>query len=182
MRKAVVFGLVCFLASLMFAQSGKPQPLNVKTGLWQVTNTTKINGAPPITPEMQARLDQMPAEQRAKIEEQMKTAFGGAPHTSNYKKCVTQKDLNTNAFGKEDQKCNWTVVNSTPSEMEVRAPSCMTGEGDMKADIDVKIHALDPENVKATSHVIVTGNGHTMTSDGTMTSKWLGSSCPAGTD
>jgi uncharacterized protein DUF3617 len=182
MRKAVVLGLVCFLGATMFGQSAKLQPLNVKTGLWQVTNTSTMSGAPPITPEMQARLDQMSPDQRARIEAQMKTAFGGAPHTSSYKKCVTAKDLNTDAFGKEDQKCNWTVVNSTASEMEVRAPACMTGEGDMKADIDVKILALDSANVKATSHVVLTGSGHTMTSDGTMTGKWLGSSCPAGTD
>lgn len=182
MRKAVAIGLFCLLASPMFAQGGKLQHMNVKTGLWQVTNTTKMSGAPPITPEMQARLDQMTPEQRAKIEAAMKNSFGGTPQTHTYKKCITEKDLDTNAFSRNDEKCNWTVVNSTSSEMEVRAPSCNPGEQGVTADIDVKIHALDPENVRATSHVILTGNGRTMTSDGTMTGKWLGSSCPAGTE
>ena len=182
MRKAVVIGLFCFLTTPIFAQGGKLQRMNVKTGLWQVSSTTTMSGAPPITPEMQARLDQMSPEQRARIEAQMKSAFGGTPQTNTYKKCVTEKDLDRNAFGKNDEKCNWTVVNSTSSEMEVRAPSCNVGEKGTNADVDVKIHALDPENVRATSHIILTGSGRTMTSDSTMTGKWLGSSCPAGTE
>jgi hypothetical protein len=177
MRKVLSATLICLLAG------GKVQPLNVKTGLWQISMSTTMTGLPEIPPEMQARLDQMTPEQRAKIEAMMKSKLG-TPQTSSYKKCVTKEDLESNAWNKPDEKCDWTVVTSTGSEMEVKTNSCTAGKnmGMMQTDVDLKIHVVDSENVQATMQLTSNGNGTTMKGNGTYTGKWLGSSCPAGTN
>ena len=77
MRKVLSAALVGLLASVVLRAAGKVQPLNVKTGLWQVSTTTTMSGLPEIPPDMQARLDQMTPEQRAKMEAMMKSRFGG---------------------------------------------------------------------------------------------------------
>jgi hypothetical protein len=183
MRKVILSASICLLAGVILSAAGKVQPLNVKTGLWQVTMTTTMSGLPPIPPEMQARLEQMPPEQRAKMEEMIKSRFGGAPHNSSYKKCVTKEELENNAFNKPDEKCNWTVVNSTGSDMEVKGTSCAAGKSEgMQTDVDLKLHVVDSENVQATMQFTATGNGHTMNGNGTYTGKWLGASCPEGTN
>ncbi len=178
MRRIVLIVLICLVTSVVFAQAHKVQPLNVKTGLWQVTATSSISGLPPIPPDMQARLDQMTPEQRAAI----MSRFGGAPHTTTYKDCVTQKDLNTNAFSGPDQKCKWDVLTSTGSDMEVRGGSCEAGRNQgMNTDVDVKLHAIDSEDVKGWVHGTATGNGRTVNISNTFTGKWLSATCPAGT-
>lgn len=108
----------------------------------------------------------------------------GTPHTVSYKKCITAKDLNTNPWANgPDEKCNWTVVNSNASDMEVRGAACEAGkEFGMDTDVDLKIHAVDSGNVKASMVGTSKGNGKSMNFSGTYTGKWIGSSCPPGTD
>ena len=52
----------------------------------------------------------------------------------------------------------------------------------MNTNVDVKLHALDSENVKASMQGTSTGNGQTVNVSGTFTGKWIGSSCPANKD
>ena len=185
MRKVLSAALVGLLASVVLLAAGKVQPLNVKTGLWQVSTTTTMSGLPEIPPDMQARLDQMTPEQRAKIEAMMKSRLGGTPQTSSYKKCVTKEELENNPWNKPDEKCDWAVVNSTGSDMEVKTNSCTAGKnvGMMQTNVDLKIHVVDSENVQATMQLTSTGNnGTTMVGNGTYTGKWLGATCPAGTN
>jgi Protein of unknown function (DUF3617) len=184
MRKILSSTLICLSAGVVLLAAGKVQPLNVKTGLWQVSTTTTMSGLPDIPPEMQARLDQMTPEQRAKMEAMMKSRFGGTPQTSSYKKCVTKEELENNAWNKPDEKCNWTVLNSTGSDMEVKTTSCTAGKnvGMMQTDVDLKIHVVDSENVQATMQLTSNGNGTTMKGSGTYTGKWLSATCPEGTN
>jgi hypothetical protein len=108
----------------------------------------------------------------------------GSQHTTSYKKCVTAKDLNTNPWANgPDQKCNWTVVNSTASDMEVRGTGCEAGNDfGMDTNVDLKVHAVDSENVKASMQGTSKGNGQNVSFSGTYTGKWIGASCPAGTE
>jgi len=169
--------MTCLLASVVFAAT---EPLNVKTGLWQVTEITAASGLPPLTADMQARLDKMPPEQRAKMEAAMKGRFGGAPRTLNYRTCVTKEDLNKGAFSGPDEKCSWTIVNSSSTDLEVRGSACEAGKREgMKTDITMKIHAVDAENVKGAVQGSVTGNGNTVNIDNTYTGKWVSATCPA---
>ena len=69
MRKAITAGVICVWAAVVLLAADKVQPLNVKTGLWQMTQTITWTGLPP----------QMAA--------MMKNA-----RPVNYKSCVKEKD------------------------------------------------------------------------------------------
>jgi hypothetical protein len=183
MRNLTLFGAILLWATALLAGDAF-QPLNVKTGLWQVTENSTMSGLPPFTPDMQAKLDQMSPEQRAHIEAMMKDRFSGTPHTTTYKKCVTAEDLKTNPWvNGPDEKCTWTVVSSTSSDMEVRGTGCDAGKNQgMDTDIRVKLHVVDSENVKASAQGSATGNGHSLNFNNTFTGKWMNANCPAGTD
>jgi hypothetical protein len=160
MRKNLLVGVICLVASVVFAAAGQFQPLKVKTGLWQMTESLKWTGVPP----------------------QMAAMMKAASQTRTYKSCVATKDLNTNpwADGSSD-KCTWTVLNSTGTEMEVRGTSCDLGKNyGMTADVHGKIHVLDSENGTGSMTVILTGNGQIMNGIASYTGKWIGQSCPAG--
>ena len=68
------FAVACFLVSIVFAAT---EPLNVKTGLWQSDDRLPTSGLPPLPADMQARLDKMTPERRARMEAAMKGRLGG---------------------------------------------------------------------------------------------------------
>ena len=178
MKLALFVLLLTSLCPIVFAGSGNIQPLNVKTGLWQTTMTSTFSGAPPITPDMQARLAQMPPEQRARMEAMIKNQFGGVPQTHTYKSCITKEDLNKYPFSDPKQHCNYEVLNSTGSQMN--ASGTCTEENGMKTDFKIRFDALDSEDVKGTGQIAISGGGHTMNGNYSGTGKWLSASCPAG--
>jgi hypothetical protein len=158
MRKVAMVFVLCSMASLVFAAAGDIQPLKVKTGLWQMTETIKWTGLPP----------------------QMASMMKAAPPTITYKSCVRAKDLSTNpwADGSGD-KCTWTVLNCNGSDMEVQGKACALGKDyGMSADVHGKIHVLDSENGTASMEVTVTGNGQTMNGHASYTGKWISDTCP----
>ncbi len=108
----------------------------------------------------------------------------GTPHTVSYKKCITAKDLNSNPWANgTDEGCDWTVVKSSASDMEVHGAQCRAGkEYGMDTSVVLKIHAVDAENVKASMEGTSKGNGRNVNFSGAYTGKWIGASCPAGTD
>ena len=110
--------------------------------------------------------------------------LAGNEHSYSYNTCVTEKDLHTNPFGKgPDEKCDWTVLKSNSTDMEVRGNSCDAGkEFGMKTDVNLKIHAVDTENVKAEMQGTSSGNGQNMSFSGTFTGKWVRANCPPGTN
>jgi Protein of unknown function (DUF3617) len=170
MRKLAVCAVTCLWASILLA-AGKYQPLNVKTGLWETTWSSKITGRPPIPQEM---LDKMTPEQRAKFEAAMNNMAAQAPKTRTSKSCLTKEKLEKDPFNREDKSCTETVLNSTGSKMEIR--EVCTHE-DTKTDVTVHIEAADSENVKGTVQSNASSGGNTMSVNGTFTSKWLGAAC-----
>jgi len=159
MRKPLSVAVICLLASVAFAATLEFQPLKVKTGLWQMTETVTWTGLPP----------QMAAMMRN-------------GQTRTYKSCVKAKDLNTNPWAEgSGEKCTWTVLNSTGTDMEVRGTSCDLGKDyGMTADVHGKIHVQDSENGTGSMAVTLTGNGQTMNGNASYNGKWIGASCPAG--
>ena len=180
--KSLFIAAACLMTAAAVPGSGQNQPLQVKAGLWQVTQTTTINGGvAALPPEMQARLAQMPPEQRARVEAMMQSRLGGVPHTTTFKSCVTEKDLNNEPWN-DGSECKWTVLTSTGTDMEARGTACQLGRDEgMSSEIHIKIHVVDPEDAKATFDGKATGNGHTFTLTGTHEAKWIGATCPAGT-
>jgi hypothetical protein len=137
------FAFLLLPATILLAAT--VQPLNVNTGLWQVTGTNNV---------------------------------AGSDHPINYKKCVSEKQLGEPWVNGPDEKCTWTVVNSTGTDMEVNGKSCEAGKQyGMETNIDLKLHVVDSENVNATMQGTMTGNGQTMNMNGKLKAKWLGAKC-----
>ena len=167
MKRVILVYAACLGVFTSFVFAATEQPLNIKTGLWQIDMTLNYSGLPP---GMQAMLDRLTPEQRAEM------GFG-APKT--FKRCVTSKNVNT-PWTKADDNCKWTVHKSSGSDLEMTGKSCRAGKGQgLSTDVDVKIHAVDSEHVQATMHGTATGNGVNAKLDGTYAGKWVGASCPA---
>ncbi len=108
MRKMMLLGVVCFAATVLTA-GDNVQPLNIKTGLWQVTMTDTILG--------------MGAPQT---------------HSNTYKSCVTRENLNEYPFADRENHCTYNVRSSTGSHMDVSG-SCLPEDGgtaDFKIQLD----------------------------------------------
>ncbi len=171
MRKLVLLGVI-FSWVVIAVAGDKVQPLNIKTGLWEVTLTSAVSGRVPIPPE---RLAGMTPEQRAKFEAAMEKRASGVPKTRTYKNCITKEQLNKDPFGDDKRNCTRTVLKSTGSKMDIR--EVCEGDG-VKSDMTIQIEALSPENIKATGHVTAAGGEKSMNVNTNFTGKWLGATCP----
>ena len=156
MRKVLVVAVICLAVFVAFAAEDL-HPLNVKTGLWQMSETVTWTGLPP---------------------QYAATMKNGQPR--NYKSCVKTKDLNTNPWaGGSGENCVWTVLKSTGTDMEVRGTSCDLGKNfGMTAEAHGTIHVSDSENGTGSFAVTMTGNGQTMNGHASYTGKWIAASCP----
>ena len=154
MRKAIAVAVTCLAVSLATA-AGDVHPLNVKTGLWQMTEVVTWTGLPPQLAAM------MKNSQPVK-----------------YKSCVKEKDLTSNPWSNGEEKCTWTTLKSSSTDMELQAKSCQMGEFGT-ADIHGTIHASDSENGTGAFDIVMTMNGQTMKGHATYTGKWAAASCPA---
>lgn len=159
MRTKLLLIAICSVGSIVLAVAAQFQPLNVKTGLWHMTQAITWTGLPP----------------------QMAALMRGAPQTRSYNSCVTPQDLTTNPWANgSGDNCTWTVVNSTSTDMEVRGTGCELGkELGMAAEIHGTIHILDSENGTGTMAITLTGNGQTANGHASYTGKWVSASCPA---
>ena len=121
MRQIAWVGAVCLLAAAGLTVAAGYQPLNIKTGYWETSMTSSGTGTPPFPPEVLAK---MTPEQKARLEAAMKSTM--ATQTQDYKHCITKEQLEKNPFSDPNQKCTWTVLNSTGSSMEAKG-SCGPG-------------------------------------------------------
>ncbi|HKS74381.1 MAG TPA: DUF3617 domain-containing protein [Terriglobales bacterium] len=171
MKKWIWMGVGMACAASLWA-ADKIQPLNVKLGLWETTVVTETSGTPPIPPDMLAK---MTPEQKARMEAMIKQRQGEGPKTQTIKKCVTKEDMDKPDFmGKDDPQCTKTVVTSTSRKLEGKM-ECTHGGG--KQSGTFLIEASDPSNVKGETHMVMSGNGNTMTANAHFTSKWVGANC-----
>jgi hypothetical protein len=154
------------LASTAFAADG----LNVKTGQWETTYTTKVSGQV-IPNEM---LDKMTPEQRAKLEQAMAARSGSQPKAHVSKNCVTKEDLAKGAFDPPDSSCKSTVIERSSTHEEVSVECTRNGvtqKGHMTVD------AISNERIKGKMEMLA-GEGKVLAEfDG----KWLSASCPDAT-
>jgi hypothetical protein len=159
MRKLPLVVAFCLTAAIVFAAAGQLQPLNVKTGLWQLTKTVTWTDVPP----------------------QMAAMLKAAPQTSTYNSCIATKDLSTNPWANgSGDNCVWTVLNSSSTDMELQGTGCNFGKNSgMTADVHGQIHIQDPGNGTGSMALTLTGNGQTMHGLASYTGKWISTSCPA---
>ncbi len=144
-------------------------PLDVKTGQWESTMTVAGSDVPPIPPEALARLT---PEQRARLEEQTKSLNG---RTIVHKTCIKKEKLDKPlTFGNGDKACTNTLVTSTSSMQEIHV-ECT--RNDRKSGGTLRFEALDPEHVKGTVKMTMTGPNGSMDINSSFTAKWVGEAC-----
>src|SRR5580704_8174118 len=163
--------LILASASTLWA-ADKYQPLEVKTGLWEVTTVTTLSGQMPIPADL---LEKLTPEQRARFQERMnaKSIQPAKPIVS--RNCLTKEQLDKGDSFTEDRKsCTHTVVSSTRSKVEVRL---QCAENDMKFDAKLQFEAVDSENVKGQTLSTATAGDHTMNSSSTFIAKWISPNC-----
>lgn len=166
------FVAVILLWSFAIWAADRVQPLDIKTGLWEITTTNLMSGMPPIPPETLAR---MTPEQRARFEESMKATMSGKPKTTTRKDCVTREKLNKDyLFGEERKQCTRTVITASSSKTEMKM-QCQ--EENMKMDGTVRMEVLSSEQVKGTVKMMATGSGRTMNVDVDFNARYLGPVC-----
>jgi len=152
MSKAIAVAVICFSTWLAFGQTQTSQPLNAKTGLWQITQTTTWTGLPP----------QYAAAMK-----------NGQPKS--YTSCIKAKDLSSNPWAEPGSHCAWTVLKSNGTDMETRG-SCQQDDG-TTADAHATIHLSDSEHGTGNVDLTLANNGQTMKGHATYTGKWLGATC-----
>lgn len=92
--------------------------LAVKTGLWDNTVTIQISDVQ----LPQEQLARMTPEQRAQLQAMMQQMGVGAPSTQTSQSCITEKDLDGNAFRdsleQAGQQCAYEQVTATSTRQE----------------------------------------------------------------
>jgi len=173
MRTSVLVTLLMLQCSWVWAGDAI-KPLDVKLGLWEVTNTMQMSGMPPVSipPDALAR---MTPDQRARVEAMMKERGLGSPRTRTQKSCMTREKMNKQEiFNDEEKHCTRTVVASSGSKLEMRL-QCTT-EGATTSGT-FRIEALNSENVKGAMQMATTSGDRTMNMNSNFTAKWLGPDC-----
>jgi hypothetical protein len=149
--------------------------LNVKTGLWENTITTQMSGMPQMPQIPADALARMTPDQRARVQAAMGSGMGnGQPHTS--KSCLTKEKL-AQGFRPDDRQasnCKTTMLNVSANAMDMKE-QCTPPSGSVEATLHVEAHGSD--ETSGTMHMVITQQGHTMTSDATFHGKWLGADC-----
>lgn len=171
MNKTILLSTVLLAGSVLRA-ADTITPLDVKLGQWETSITTETSGLPPIPQEL---LDRLPPEQRAKMEERMKSTGSRGPKTTVTKSCLKKEDLDKAlSFGTDQKSCTRTIVTSSRSKQEIHM-ECTLGGG--KQSGTIRVEAVSSENVKGTTQMTMTNGDRTMNSNSTFASKWLGSTC-----
>jgi hypothetical protein len=164
---------LCFGAALTSACAAQAASLNVKPGLWEMTMTGQASGAPPVPPELLAK---MPPDRRAKYEAAVAGSMGrmNQPHVRRH--CVTLDQLQR-GFDIEDKtqrsSCRKTVTANNGAVMDW-SESC-TGQRTMNAQI--RLQAVNPETVAGQINMSIGDANNTMTIKQTINGRWLGADC-----
>ena len=146
--------------------------LDLKPGLWQISSTGSMTGAPPIPPEV---LASMPPEKRAQAEAAMQAAMAraGAPQVA--QNCVTEDQLRRglNFEDPHNPSCKRTVVTNSSSLLVVHEECA--GARPMVGDF--RFAAVDRETMKGDINVVMGNGANTTTMQRSLQGKWLGSDC-----
>lgn len=143
--------------------------LNVKTGLWEVTSITLMQGAPPIPADVLAK---MSPEQRAKMEA-MFASRAEKPRTHVSKECITEEDLQEPFKPDQEENCTTKVVKSSANsqEFELNCTGKHVSHGTMRIDTPT------PESMTGKLQVEIENEGKAMTLNTQLKGRWLGASC-----
>lgn len=160
-------------ASLTAVATFSAHALELRPGLWEQTMTMETSGAPPLAPEVLAKMS--PA-QRAKAE----AALGAqGPRTTKVQSCITKEQLaeqNKDPFSglsETGMTCKRQVKANTSTRMETHL-EC-TGTSTMVADATME--APDNQSMKGSTQMVRTVDGKPTNMKVAFAGKWLGSDC-----
>ena len=164
--------LVSVMGVLALSAAYAATPLNVKTGQWETTKTTKVEGV--TIPK--SVLDQMPADRREKVLKAMAARAAAKPVPETTMSCLTEKERTDGGFGETDADCKKTIVSATATRWETTL-TCMRDGTTQTGHITLEA----PSNNRVIGKMeLTTGAGGKITAD--FTGKWLSASCPASAD
>jgi hypothetical protein len=147
-------------------------PLNLNTGLWEVTTTTG-DGDDNMLPAV--LLQKLTSEERARVELRMKARSADPQKTINAKQCLTKQELERGMLFRPVQKsCSWAVLTSTSSRMEMRGKCVDHG---MKTERTLRIDTLSPEEAEGSLQFFTESQGTTPATTSTFKAKWIGPLC-----
>ncbi len=174
MQRQFLYGLIVAGTALAGTMTNaQAQPLNVKTGLWETTIRSEAHGQLPIPQE---QLQKMSPPQRAAMEKIM--ARNSQPRSHVFKHCVTQEELDkaeSNFLaGEPGMKCENKLSKHTHSSV-VGTMHCT--KGSMRQTADFSYEARDREHISGKLNMTVSNGTNTMSSKGTMSSRWISASC-----
>lgn len=172
-RTAVGFALAAAAVTLT-AWAAQPVNIGIEMGLWEVAAHAQTSGGMP--PDMEARLQSLPPEQRAKIEAAMQGAMADAQRGHVFRECVTPERL-ARGFGKEDEsaQCKSTLVRNTRTDFEYHKV-CSGGDGESHTE-DAVFHMTDPHHITGTVEVVVMSSAQPTKIHQILEGKWVSSSC-----
>jgi len=161
------------LASAAWADNGPRPNMDVALGLWEVTATGDLSGAPPIPDSVLARLT---PEQQAKMQEMM--AKRSQP--SKYRSCMTPEKLGKgfekDAGEQAASKCTTTVATNTSTEYQAEK-QCKADSG-MSYAAGIHFNLASKHQATGTVDVVLTqANGKVTTMHHTIDAQWLGADC-----
>ena len=155
------------LTAVVLAQTPPRPALDMRMGLWEVTNTVDFGGQVPgvdtskMTPQQQA---QMAAAMRGMM----------TPRTTVTKSCFTRDDFDRKNFLASDER-NCKQVFTTNTKTLLEGTVACTGDRAMNGTM----HVEAPAPTRFTGHVKSTSTerGRTTNVNITMAGKWLAAEC-----
>ncbi len=162
--------MLAFVALTAGATVSRAQSFDVKTGLWETTVTSDMNGMPPID------TSKMTPEQRARVEAVLKARSGRGPTTHTNRSCMTKEKLEKKSLEEmadRNPNCKTTLLNASASVVDMK----MECSGPMKGTGTMHFEASSRENIKGTVKLVSGDEAHPMTININMTSKWVGDAC-----
>lgn len=165
MRVTARPGLV---AALLATAAVADTPLAIDPGLWKMSTTATLSGAPP------AGLQSLPPAQRAAAERAWRE-HTGKPVTHELQECITAQEIRDANLLDADEGCKRSVGKATASEWSV-TETCRTDEGTRVTSFTVR--ALSRTKFEMRGTTVESGEDGerrgTMAVDG----QWLAAQCP----
>jgi hypothetical protein len=171
----VTLGLGLAGASMLVAHAAQDTAhLNIKLGLWEMAMNPKVSGDVPSIPE--DRLQNMPPEQRAKVQASMQAMMADMNKPKLMKECMTPEKLakGFNTANADSANCKTTVLKNTSSEIET-TQQCSDAQGSHTSRLHVS--ALSTDHVQGSAHSEMSRGAKNMVFDATVEGKWLGPDC-----
>jgi hypothetical protein len=146
--------------------------LQIKPGLWQYNDTTRVTGDTIIA---EAMLAHVPPAQRAQFIADMRKQLTSPQRE---RECMTQPKFEqriSTTFG----TCTRKMASNTIGKLDVQSVCHSEGSG-MKEDTTQRIVVSNGDGATITTHAVTTRGGKSMTIDATETGRWISTACNLG--